>query len=125
MKIGFGAPVSGVWATPDNLASFAADEVPDVIEAVIDTYRHQRAANERFIDTVKRVGLDPFKTAASSRLTRGSSVVARDSRTSRGDAPTSNPSIRTASRSPPTRESGISRRSARACSISAQHRIRS
>src|ERR1700684_785971 len=24
MKVGFGAPVSGVWATPENLASFAA-----------------------------------------------------------------------------------------------------
>jgi len=24
MQIGFGAPVSGAWATPDNLASFAA-----------------------------------------------------------------------------------------------------
>jgi len=47
--------------------SFAADEVPDVIEAVIDTYRHQRAANERFIDTVKRVGLDPFKHAANAQ----------------------------------------------------------
>lgn len=47
--------------------SFAADEVADVIEAVIDTYRHQRAANERFIDTVKRVGLDPFKTAANAQ----------------------------------------------------------
>lgn len=47
--------------------SFAADEVPDVIEAVIDTYRHQRAANERFIDTVKRVGLDPFKLAANAQ----------------------------------------------------------
>lgn len=47
--------------------SFAADEVPDVIEAVIDTYRDQRAANERFIDTVKRVGLDPFKHAANAQ----------------------------------------------------------
>ncbi|CAG1017743.1 sulfite reductase (NADPH) hemoprotein beta-component [Burkholderiaceae bacterium] len=47
--------------------SFAADEVPDVIEAVIDTYRHQRAANERFIDTVKRVGIDPFKSAANAQ----------------------------------------------------------
>jgi sulfite reductase (NADPH) hemoprotein beta-component len=46
--------------------SFAADEVPDVIEAVIETYRHQRAANELFIDTVKRVGLDPFKAAANA-----------------------------------------------------------
>ena len=46
--------------------SFAADEVADVLEAVIETYRAQRAANERFIDTVKRVGLDPFKTAANA-----------------------------------------------------------
>ena len=47
--------------------SFAADEVPDVIEAVIDTYRHQRATEERFIDTVKRIGIDPFKAAANAQ----------------------------------------------------------
>ncbi len=46
--------------------SFAADEVTDVIEAVIETYRGQRAANEKFVDTVKRVGLDPFKAAANA-----------------------------------------------------------
>jgi len=46
--------------------SFAADEVTDVIEAVIDTYRAQRATKEKFIDTVQRVGLDPFKTAANA-----------------------------------------------------------
>lgn len=46
--------------------SFAAEEVADVIEAVIETYRHQRAANELFIDTVKRVGLDAFKSAANA-----------------------------------------------------------
>jgi sulfite reductase (NADPH) hemoprotein beta-component len=57
---------------PDSLVgkvigpSFAADEVTDVIEAVIDTYRGQRAANEKFVDTVKRVGLDPFKVAANA-----------------------------------------------------------
>ena len=46
--------------------SFAADEVPDVIEAVIDTYRAERAgAGERFITTVRRVGLEPFKIAAN------------------------------------------------------------
>ncbi len=45
--------------------SFAADEVTDVVEAVIDTYRDRRAANERFIDTVKRVGLDPFRASAN------------------------------------------------------------
>jgi sulfite reductase (NADPH) hemoprotein beta-component len=46
--------------------SFAADEVADVIEAVIDTYRECRAANELFIDTVKRIGLDPFKASANA-----------------------------------------------------------
>ena len=46
--------------------SFAADEVSDVIEAIVETYRSQRAANEKFIDTVKRVGLDPFKSAANA-----------------------------------------------------------
>ena len=46
--------------------SFAADEVPDVIEAVIDTYRESRAANEHFIDTVRRIGIDSFKTAANN-----------------------------------------------------------
>jgi len=46
--------------------SFAADEVPDVIEAVIDTYRAERTgAGERFITTVRRVGLEPFKIAAN------------------------------------------------------------
>src|SRR6185436_11025097 len=45
--------------------SFAADEVPDVIEAVVNTYRERRAANEHFIDTVRRVGLDPFKLSAN------------------------------------------------------------
>ena len=57
-----GGPVAGKVIGP----SFAADEVPDVIESVIATYRGQRAKNERFIDTVKRVGLDPFKAAANA-----------------------------------------------------------
>ncbi len=46
--------------------SFAADEVADAIEAVLDTYRAQRAANERFIDTVRRIGMEPFKAAANA-----------------------------------------------------------
>ena len=57
-----GEPVPGKVIGP----SFAADEVADAIEAVIDTYRETRAANERFIDTVKRIGLDPFKSAANA-----------------------------------------------------------
>jgi sulfite reductase (NADPH) hemoprotein beta-component len=48
--------------------SFSALEVPDVIEAVLSTYLDVRAdvdaKRECFIETVRRVGLDPFKTAA-------------------------------------------------------------
>ena len=61
-----GSTLSG-GAVPGKVIgpSFAADEVPDVIEAVVDTYRERRAANEHFIDTVRRVGLDPFKVSAN------------------------------------------------------------
>ena len=46
--------------------SFSADEVTDVIEAVIETYRAQREAGEKFVDAVKRLGLEPFKQAANA-----------------------------------------------------------
>jgi sulfite reductase (NADPH) hemoprotein beta-component len=50
--------------------SFSAAQVPEVIEAVLETYRHERqsagAAHETFIQTLRRVGLEPFKTAAQS-----------------------------------------------------------
>ncbi|VWX63530.1 Nitrite reductase [Burkholderiales bacterium 8X] len=45
--------------------SFSAAEVPDVIEAVLGTYRDQRAAGETFIDALRRVGIEPFKAAAN------------------------------------------------------------
>jgi len=41
--------------------SFSADEIPSVIEKLINTYIAQRVEEERFLDTVRRVGLDPFK----------------------------------------------------------------
>jgi sulfite reductase (NADPH) hemoprotein beta-component len=46
--------------------SFAADEVPDVIEAVIGTYLRERQAGERFIDTSRRLGPLPFRHAADA-----------------------------------------------------------
>ena len=46
--------------------SFSADEVSDVIEAVIETYRAQRESGEKFVDAVKRLGLEPFKLAANA-----------------------------------------------------------
>jgi sulfite reductase (NADPH) hemoprotein beta-component len=41
--------------------SFAAADVPDVIERIIETFVEHRHADEVFIDTVRRVGLEPFK----------------------------------------------------------------
>jgi sulfite reductase (NADPH) hemoprotein beta-component len=41
--------------------AFSRDEVPDVVEWLLDTYVQQRYADERFIDTVRRVGVEPFK----------------------------------------------------------------
>jgi sulfite reductase (NADPH) hemoprotein beta-component len=41
--------------------SFAAAEVPDVITQLIDVYVAHRHADEAFIDTVRRIGQDPFK----------------------------------------------------------------
>jgi len=65
-----GASVAGKVIGP----SFAADEVADVIEAVIETYRGQRtSASERFIQTVRRIGLPPFKAAADA--VRGTTAV--------------------------------------------------
>lgn len=46
--------------------SFAADEIADAIDAVIETFKRERQAGEHFVDAVKRLGLDPFKTAANA-----------------------------------------------------------
>jgi sulfite reductase (NADPH) hemoprotein beta-component len=54
-----GAAVPGKVIGP----SFAADEVADAVEAVIETYRSERSSAERFIDTVRRLGTAPFRAA--------------------------------------------------------------
>jgi sulfite reductase (NADPH) hemoprotein beta-component len=41
--------------------SFAANEMPDVVAKLLDVYVAQRHDDERFVDTVRRIGLDPFK----------------------------------------------------------------
>ena len=70
-----GAPVAGKAVGP----SFSAAEVVEVIDAVLTEYKNLRVAkeanthgqqggqqHENFIDTLRRVGMDPFKTAANS-----------------------------------------------------------
>ncbi|WP_372861411.1 nitrite/sulfite reductase [Spongiibacter sp.] len=41
--------------------SFAQDDVPDVIEKILNCYVELRQPEEGFIDTFERIGLDPFK----------------------------------------------------------------
>ncbi|WP_210546518.1 nitrite/sulfite reductase [Rhodoferax sp. PAMC 29310] len=61
-----GSTLSGP-STPGKVVgpSFGANEVPDVIEAVLLTYREVRQSGETFIDALRRVGPDPFKVAAN------------------------------------------------------------
>jgi sulfite reductase (NADPH) hemoprotein beta-component len=61
-----GASVAGKVVGP----SFSAAEIPDAIEAVLTTYKQLREPRgekfELFIDTLKRLGAEPFKAAANS-----------------------------------------------------------
>ncbi|ACT50762.1 nitrite/sulfite reductase [Methylovorus glucosotrophus] len=41
--------------------SFAAEEMPGVVQRLIDVYLQERIEEERFIDTVRRIGVAPFK----------------------------------------------------------------
>jgi sulfite reductase (NADPH) hemoprotein beta-component len=43
--------------------AFSSEKVVDAVGTVVDTYLAQRRDGERFIDTYRRVGLDPFKEA--------------------------------------------------------------
>ena len=67
-----GAAIPGKVIGP----SFAAEEVPDVIAALLDTYRELRAEGERFVHTVRRIGVDPFKQAANAVRTHTARVTA-------------------------------------------------
>jgi sulfite reductase (NADPH) hemoprotein beta-component len=65
-------------ATPGKVIgpAFTAEEVPDVVEALIDAYRARRTGGERFIDTYRRVGVDPFKQAANAARHAAQEAVA-------------------------------------------------
>ena len=41
----------------------AQEDVPDAIRAIVDTYLDLREEGERFLDTYRRVGIEPFKQA--------------------------------------------------------------
>lgn len=71
-----GSTLSGT-AVPGKVIgpSFAADEVPDVIEAVIDVYRRERQPGEHFVHTARRLGTAPFRAAADA-VRRATAAVA-------------------------------------------------
>jgi len=62
-----GSTLSGN-ATPGKVIgpAFAASEVADVVEALLDSYRQLRQHGETFTASVRRLGLEPFKLAANA-----------------------------------------------------------
>ncbi|TNF60103.1 MAG: nitrite/sulfite reductase [Burkholderiales bacterium] len=46
--------------------AFAAAEMPDVVEAILETYRRERTVGERFVATLHRIGIEPFKAATEA-----------------------------------------------------------
>jgi sulfite reductase (NADPH) hemoprotein beta-component len=41
--------------------SFKAEDMPDVVSRLVEIYLEKREADERFVDTVERLGIAPFK----------------------------------------------------------------
>jgi len=41
--------------------SFAQEEMPDVVDKILQVYLARREGRERFIDTYQRIGIEPFK----------------------------------------------------------------
>ena len=63
---GDGSALSGA-AKPGKVVgpSFGAAEIPGVVEALLQTYVELRQGRERFIETLTRIGHEPFKAAAN------------------------------------------------------------
>lgn len=56
--------------------AFAAEEMPDVIQKIIEVYIEERTPEERFIDTARRLGLAPFKAHVYAEKTGAEKEVA-------------------------------------------------
>lgn len=55
--------------------SFAAAEMPEVIAKLLETYVELRFDDELFVDTVRRLGIDPFKTRVYGDRLAGKKVA--------------------------------------------------
>ena len=51
--------------------SFAQDEIPQVIQKIIDLYVAERQEGEKFIDTYNRIGIQPFKNKVYNLVPTG------------------------------------------------------
>jgi alkanesulfonate monooxygenase SsuD/methylene tetrahydromethanopterin reductase-like flavin-dependent oxidoreductase (luciferase family) len=79
MRIGFGAPVSGIWATPDNLATFAAS-AEAAGYASLWTFQRLIVPEGSAMEPVYHSVLDPmvalgFLAGATHRIRLGVAVV--------------------------------------------------
>ena len=79
MRIGFGAPVSGIWATPDNLAAFAAN-AEAAGYASLWTFQRLIVPEGSAMEPVYHSVLDPmvalgFLAAATRRIRLGVAVL--------------------------------------------------
>ncbi|SDK15615.1 sulfite reductase (NADPH) hemoprotein beta-component [Methylophilus rhizosphaerae] len=51
--------------------SFSAEEMPSVVQKLIEVFIRERYADERFIDTVRRLGVAPFKAHVYAEQKQG------------------------------------------------------
>ena len=56
--------------------SFSAGEMPDVVDKIIKVYIENRHADERFLDTFDRIGIDPFKNRVYEGRAHGKAKAA-------------------------------------------------
>ena len=50
--------------------SFSAEEVPAVIQKIIQVFERYRIAQESFIETFQRIGIEPFKNTVYPKVER-------------------------------------------------------
>ncbi len=58
--------------------SFSAQQMPGVIERLLEVYVRDRMEAERFIDTVRRIGVTPFKEHVYAAPIKGGELVGED-----------------------------------------------
>ena len=47
--------------------SFARNDMPEVVEKILNVFLEQRTGEELFIDTFRRIGMDPFKESVYAK----------------------------------------------------------